>query len=336
MSKKIIIVNPDHPMEIPFDQQLTIGRDVYNSLSLQDSDISRSHAIIFEQDGRTIIKDLNSRNGVHLNGTKVNEHALADGDEIVLGSTVMIFNPREGFLQEKSLSPRAQYILNKHASKPRAVHPESVTVFTHSQMERVIQRLFTHPEGATFFSLTNAMALLRSFYEMAVAPTTTELFRQTLIRTLALIGGDRGVIMEADIGKKKLKVRSIISHEENATKIEIPRQVLKVVLQAESCVFCPNVLSDERFENIVSEDRHPIHSFIAAPIMAGMHYFGFIYLDSEQGHRGYDYVAMRSLFFIATLLAAQLEPRTMHFTHEPSMHEPPKPENHREQPAEIG
>ena len=48
--------------------------------------------------------------------------------------------------------------------------------------------------------------------------------------------------MESDPVKKKLKVRSIISHEENATKIEIPRQVLKVVLQADGEVSHGDVL----------------------------------------------------------------------------------------------
>ena len=49
MSKKLLLINQTDYMEGPFDQQLTIGRDVFNSLSLQDSEISRSHAIIFEQ-----------------------------------------------------------------------------------------------------------------------------------------------------------------------------------------------------------------------------------------------------------------------------------------------
>ncbi|MBI1784503.1 FHA domain-containing protein [Candidatus Sumerlaeota bacterium] len=317
MSKKLTILNPEHPMVVPFDQQLTIGRDVYNSLSLPDSDISRSHAILFEHDELATIKDLNSRNGVYVNGVRVKEQLLKDGDEIVLGSTVMIYNPPEKFDAMKALSPRGEYILKKQPSQKKPEGEKVVSIYTAQQMDRVIQRLFNQPEGATFFSLANAMALLRAFYDMASSPNTNELFRSTLKRTLNLLGGDRGVIMEAEPGKKKLKVRSIISHDENAAKIEIPNEVLKVVLQQESCVFCPNVLNDERFERIVSKERHPVHSFVAAPILSHKNYLGFIYLDSENRSREYDYIALRSLYLVASLLAALLQPRVLHFAHEP-------------------
>ena len=87
--------------------------------SLHDPDCSRSHAILFEQDDHAIIKDLNSRNGVYINGEKVHEQALNDGDEVILGSTVMIFNPPEKINVEKALSSRGQYILKKQASRGR-------------------------------------------------------------------------------------------------------------------------------------------------------------------------------------------------------------------------
>ena len=84
MPNKLLILNPDRKMEAPFDQQLTIGRDVYNALCLHDSDVSRSHAIVFEQEGKVLIKDLNSRNGVYINGEKKTESPLKSGDEIEL------------------------------------------------------------------------------------------------------------------------------------------------------------------------------------------------------------------------------------------------------------
>ncbi len=317
VSRKLVILHPTEKLDVPFEQQLTVGRDVYNALSLQDADISRTHAIFYEHDDKVAIKDLNSRNGVYVNGERVVEKDLADGDEVILGSTVMVFNPPEKVDLDRVLSTRGQYILGKHPAKHKATQEPQITIYTAAQMERVVQRLFNQPEGATFFSLNNAMSLLRTFYEMASAPNTNELFRNALKRTLSLLGGDRGVIMESDAAKKKLKVRSIISHDEAASKIEIPRSVLKVVLQEESCVYCPNVLDDERFEGIVSQDRHPVHSFVAAPMIANKSYMGFIYLDSETRAREYDYVALRSLYFISTLLASFLQPRVLHFAHEP-------------------
>lgn len=317
MSKKLVILNPDHAMEVPFEQQLTVGRDVYNSLSLSDADLSRSHAIIFEHDDHATVKDLNSRNGVYVNGDKVKEKDLRDGDEVILGSTVLIFNPPEKSGPAKPVSQRAEYLLKKAAARAKPEDAEELFVYSIPQMEKVIHRLLNQPEGANYFSLTHATAMLRTIHEMSRAKGTNELFRVTLRRALAMLGGDRGVIMEADAPKKKLKVRSIISHDEAAAKIEIPNEVLKIALQDESCAYCPNVLDDVRFENIVSRDRQPVHSFIVSPIIGCRNYLGFIYLDSENREREYDYIAMRELYFIASMLGGMLQPQTLHFAHEP-------------------
>lgn len=318
MVKKLLIINPDQYMEVPFEQQLTIGRDVYNSLSLQDVEISRSHAIIFDQGAKTIIKDLNSRNGVYVNGDRVQEQVVQDGDEIVVGSTIIFFNPAEGLEIEKRLSRRGEYLFERRASKSAPRPAEPVTIFTPNQMEKVVHRLFNDPESTTFFTLTNATALLRTFYNMGHATSTQDLFRVTLENAMELLGGDRGVIMESDGGKEKLKVRSIHSPDENDSTIEISQQVLRVVLRAERCVYCPNIESDSRFAKPGQRNRHGIHSFISAPIIVGKTYFGFVYLHSESKKREYDYVALRSLYLIASLLAALLQPHRTHFVHEPA------------------
>ena len=47
---------------------------------------------------------MSSRNGVYVNGDRVNEQTLLDGDEVVMGSTIIFFNPVENMEIEKSLS----------------------------------------------------------------------------------------------------------------------------------------------------------------------------------------------------------------------------------------
>jgi pSer/pThr/pTyr-binding forkhead associated (FHA) protein len=317
MTKKLLIINPQHYMEVPFDQQLTIGRDVYNSLSLQDAEISRSHAIIYEQGSRTLIRDLSSRNGVYVNGDRVTEQTIDDGDEIILGSTIIIFNPAEGVDIEKRLSRRGEYLFERRAvprTDEREIDP--VTIFTADQMERVIHRLFNDPENTTFFTLTNAMALLRGFYSMGHTTNTADLFRVTLEQAMQLIGGDHGVIMEADMNKEKLKVKSIHATGDQAASIEVSQQVLRVVLRAERCVYCPNIARDNRFSKIADRSRHKIHSFVASPIMIGKNYFGFIYLHSESKKHEYTYVALRSLYFLASHLGSLLQPHRTHFVHQ--------------------
>lgn len=66
---------------------LKIGRDADCGIYLDDPHISRHHAEIFKaNDGRISIRDLQSTNGIFLNGQKVAEATLNDGDKILIGT----------------------------------------------------------------------------------------------------------------------------------------------------------------------------------------------------------------------------------------------------------
>lgn len=310
MGKKLLVINPDQCMEVQFEQQITIGRDNYNSLSLQDPEISRSHAIIFEQESDTIIKDLRSRNGIYLRGEKVAEGLLHAGDEIILGSTVLIFDPTDTLDLHSALSKRGRYLIEKRSVQIKPNAPE--TTFTIEEMNKAIQSLFASPDSTTFFTMTNAMMLLQAIMEMDEAANVTQLFETALRHALTSLGGHHGVIMECDDTKEHLKVRSIISVE-NADTILIGQPILRALLGSEKCVFCSNIKHDRRFEQMAAKCKRPIHSFVAVPIKNQEELFGFIYLDSESETVSYDFATLRSLYFIAFHLGALLRSRPKHF-----------------------
>ena len=61
-----------------------IGRELNNDISLDDITVSRSHAVITNENGLRI-KDLGSLNGTYINAIAVRDESLADGDEIQIG-----------------------------------------------------------------------------------------------------------------------------------------------------------------------------------------------------------------------------------------------------------
>ena len=66
----------------------TIGRNPENKIVLADGSVSSRHAEIIVEDGKAILRDLNSSNGTTVNGAAVTEIPLTVGDEIVFGSVV--------------------------------------------------------------------------------------------------------------------------------------------------------------------------------------------------------------------------------------------------------
>src|SRR5471032_1670529 len=73
------------------EEVMTIGRMKGNTLALDDSSVSVSHAKITQKNGDFFLKDLNSTNGTMLNGQSINETRLRDGDQLKFGEVVAYF-----------------------------------------------------------------------------------------------------------------------------------------------------------------------------------------------------------------------------------------------------
>ena len=71
-----------------------IGRSPSSEIVLDDASVSRRHALITRRGERTVILDDRSRNGVHVNGTRVSEADLHDGDTIVCGHVTLRYVER--------------------------------------------------------------------------------------------------------------------------------------------------------------------------------------------------------------------------------------------------
>ena len=72
-------------------EPLSIGRSREADIPLLDDKVSRVHCGIRLSDGEFYLKDLKSRNGVFINGQRVEDTAkLKVGDRIQIGSTVFV------------------------------------------------------------------------------------------------------------------------------------------------------------------------------------------------------------------------------------------------------
>ena len=68
-----------------------LGRDASNTIQLHDTEVSRHHAEIRRVDDDYAISDLNSSNGTFVNGQRIRQQHLASGDQIQVGSTLMLY-----------------------------------------------------------------------------------------------------------------------------------------------------------------------------------------------------------------------------------------------------
>src|SRR5438270_4637815 len=81
------VVLPDGRRVQLGEEPAVIGRLPDCAVALTDPQVSRHHAEIRRDERGYRVVDLDSMNGIQVNGVQVREHLLADGDVIVVGAT---------------------------------------------------------------------------------------------------------------------------------------------------------------------------------------------------------------------------------------------------------
>ena len=84
-SPELIRIDGDRSITHALGRRTRIGRAPGCELHIDSSSVSRHHALILAGTREAIIEDLNSTNGVILNGRKVNRQVLNDGDILTIG-----------------------------------------------------------------------------------------------------------------------------------------------------------------------------------------------------------------------------------------------------------
>lgn len=72
------------------EKTITIGRGVDVDIPINDLGISRRHISLAFRKGKTTLKDLQSTNGTFVNGQRVNEIVLRDGDKVQVSSSTIL------------------------------------------------------------------------------------------------------------------------------------------------------------------------------------------------------------------------------------------------------
>ena len=75
-------------------ENMHIGRSPAADILLDDASVSRRHALITKRGESTVILDDRSLNGVQVNGVRVSEAELKDGDVVLVGHVTLRYVER--------------------------------------------------------------------------------------------------------------------------------------------------------------------------------------------------------------------------------------------------
>jgi len=90
-----LVQGPGAPAELPLGAaEIVVGRSDDADLQVASPLLSRRHLLFRKADGRVRCEDLDSANGMYLNGVRAHAADLYEGDTIQIGDVVLVF--REG------------------------------------------------------------------------------------------------------------------------------------------------------------------------------------------------------------------------------------------------
>jgi pSer/pThr/pTyr-binding forkhead associated (FHA) protein len=77
-------------------EEVVLGRSSEADIQVDSTDLSRKHLALRREHGQYTVFDLDSRNGIYLNGVRIHSAVLHEGDNLQLGSVVLVFHEGRG------------------------------------------------------------------------------------------------------------------------------------------------------------------------------------------------------------------------------------------------
>ena len=258
---------------------LSLGREAGNDIQLHDTEVSRRHAELKRSEQTFTLTDLGSSNGTYVNGKRIDSHLLANGDEVQMGGSMMLYT----CLSDESMGDLADKIdiIARHQPGDRS---RIVRSMSQAEGSRILD---DDSAGAASPWLARARSNLQVMYRTALAVSHTLDIDQLLNRIMQLIfewvEADRGCIMLVDpeTGKLEPKVRRNRKGVKSEDRISISKTILDYVMEHNEGVLTSNAGEDERWNPAASILQLGICEAICAPMQGRYNMVGVIYIDTS-------------------------------------------------------
>src|SRR4051794_359604 len=268
---KLIVHGSDGRREYELGALTTIGRHPDNMVQILDRIVSKEHARIIKQpNGTFLYRDLGSLNGSFMAGDRVTERVLAEGDELVLGSTQLVFQDEkesEAVLQRVTIQPAAanETLIRKRIEAP--------AVSREFQPEKEIKDIDVLRRD--YEKLRLAHELGRS---IGLEVDIDVLLEKIIMKAFELMPADRGVILLMEDGVPTPKIAK--TRDGRTESIVLSRSILNEVVSQKTAVLSADASVDSRFSGSHSIILQGIRSTMTVPLAHHDELLGVMHLDS--------------------------------------------------------
>ena len=263
---------PSKDQTIPLPEgEATIGRDPANVVAIIDPSVSRKHCLLRrEEDGRFLIRDLDSRNGTLVNGITVKEQWLRHGDEIATGDSLFLFLVEE---ENRSGSKSRVVFDDTHpTAETRLIHPKEAVYL---QPDRLLKEL-----PATSQVSKNLNALLKISRVVHAIRDLEELQAQLLDLIFEVVPAGRGAILLSDGEGQDFSSMYARTRQDGEQLVRVSRTIARKVMKENVAILGVDIASSGNFREVESLVASHVRSLVCVPLSVFQRMIGCIYLDN--------------------------------------------------------
>lgn len=278
--------------------RFTIGRAHTNRIVLPDAKCSRIHCEIFARGSQWLVRDLGSRNGVTVDGSRLEggDHLLEYGNTIGVGSCFLLFTDRPDVDRPPHNSPSP-------ASKDRDDDGFEI-------IERKSGTQYDTLEGVARSSrrLDDATSLFRVARAMAASKTESQLCQTVLDELAVQTGATLGGILTLS---RENREGSVDQLEPQATLGDRPASMFstfltRIALRDQDAILAHDISQHASLSQQKSLHEIQAESAICAPIRRAGSVLGVIHLYAVRGEASLTQNGLEFVLAVADQLGDQL------------------------------
>ncbi|HUR37829.1 MAG TPA: adenylate/guanylate cyclase domain-containing protein [Terriglobales bacterium] len=307
---RLIITSPDGKsgmLEIT-KPVTTVGRGSANDLVLNDSSVSRFHAVLKRHETHCSIADRGSTNGVILNGSRIDsETTLQRGDRAKVGIYTLTFEHMDDaglIVNNASFSPVVSGVLRGDSQLSLRQRPVETSTSRTALIE-AIQKL--ERENYLLTVLYDAGKALNSKL------STDDIAEQVMNLAFRIEGVERGFMMLFDKDgnvhrQSSVKVRD--KHEVpigDQPAIILSQTILQRLKESKDPILVTDAAADERFSGSESLRISGLRSAMLAPLIGANRLLGLIYVDNLKRTSAFTQEELNVFALVAAQAAAAID-----------------------------
>ena len=280
------------------EDEVSIGREPCNQISLLDSLVSRRHCVIQRKGEEFQLEDLDSRNNTFVNNVPVKERLLVDGDQIRIGKSILVF---QGLSQEPAG-------VNASVELDSVPTPGGATVVLRKQDAIYLQPARLHALGASERTVRDLNVLLNFSKSLNSVHGLAALQQKALEAVLEISPADRAAILLREEGAEGFT--SVIGWDRRLgpnQPIQVSQTILNQVMEENLAVLCNDVPGDETFREAESLLAPRVRAVLAVPLEVQDKILGALYLDTSSKGAAFDTALLQLVTALGNVAALAIE-----------------------------